>query len=80
MKFDKIKYYLDFIPLIILFVYASLLILSLSELQQQPHWKHIIGLIVLPVNMQLLIKKRKLGCGFRYNNIPRNDWLNIIRY
>lgn len=61
MKLVKLKYYLDFVPLIVLFVYACLMIVSLSEQHLQPHWKNIIGLIVLPINMQLLLKKHKLG-------------------
>ncbi len=42
-------------------MYGSILILSISQSHQLLHWKHIVGLLILPVNTQLLLKQHKLG-------------------
>ena len=57
----KIKYYLDFAPLIILTISAAILIWTVSTTDTALSWKHIVGLILLPLNYFLFFKNHKVG-------------------
>ena len=61
MTKDKIKNLLDFVPLIILTVYAIILIWTVVSLDTGLLWKHIVGLIFLPINYFLFWWRHKLG-------------------
>ncbi|UEG51118.1 hypothetical protein LK994_06480 [Ferruginibacter lapsinanis] len=61
MTKEKIKYYLDFIPLIILTISAINLIWTVSTTDTIFSWQHIVGLIFLPINYFLLFKNHTVG-------------------
>jgi hypothetical protein len=58
---EKIKYYLDFIPLIILTISAINLVWVITTTDTTFLWKHIVGLILLPVNYFIFYKNHKVG-------------------
>jgi len=57
----KIKNFLDFIPLFILTVSAIFLIWRVSTNEIGLLWKHIFGLILLPINYLLFFWRHKVG-------------------
>ncbi|HRI22023.1 MAG TPA: hypothetical protein PLA68_13770 [Panacibacter sp.] len=61
MTKDKIKNSLDFIPLIILTVYAIILSWTVVSLDRGFLWKHIVGLFFLPINYFLFWWRHKVG-------------------
>ena len=61
MRKDKIKYYLDFIPLIILIVSAIILVWTVATTNIEFLWKHIVGLIILPINIVVFYWRHKIG-------------------
>ena len=61
MTKEKIKYLLDFVPLIILIVYAIILVWTVIDLDTGFLWKHIVGLIFLPINYFLFRWRHKVG-------------------
>jgi hypothetical protein len=61
MKTEKIKNLLDFIPLIILTIYAVILVWTVLSFDTGFSWKHIVGLIILPINYILFWRRHKLG-------------------
>ena len=61
MTKEKIKILLDFVPLIILTVYAIILVWAVINLDTGFLWKHIVGLIFLPTNYFLFWRRHKVG-------------------
>jgi hypothetical protein len=61
MNKERIRYWLDFIPVIILLVNSVRLIYTLSTTAINIEWNNITGLLVLPVLLYLLFKKHKAG-------------------
>ena len=61
MKKDKIKNLLDFTPLIIMTVYAIILVWTVATSDAAFSWKHIVGLIILPLNFLLFKWGHKIG-------------------
>ena len=61
MTKEKIKYYLDFIPLIILTISAVNLIWVITTTDTVFLWKHIVGLVLLPLNYFMFFKNHKVG-------------------
>ena len=61
MTKEKIKYYLDFIPLIILTVYVIILVWTVSTTNIIFSYKHYIGLTLFIITAYLLFKQHKLG-------------------
>jgi hypothetical protein len=61
MTRDKIKYLLDFIPLAILIFSAIVLLWTVGVSDVGLMWKHVVGLIVLPVNILLFWWRHKVG-------------------
>jgi len=61
MRKDKIKFFLDFITLIVLTISAIILIWKVSTSETGLLWKHIVGLILLPINYALFFWRHKIG-------------------
>lgn len=61
MAKQKIKYLLDFIPLIILVLSAIILINIVITTDIILQWRHIAGLIILPINISLFFWRHKVG-------------------
>jgi hypothetical protein len=61
MRKKKIKNFLDFIPLFILTTYAIILIWTVSTSDITLFWKHIVGLVLLPINYVLFFWRHKVG-------------------
>ena len=61
MTKNKFKYYLDFVPLIILIVCAIILIANVITYKTFFFWRHIIGLIVLSVNIWLFFWRHQIA-------------------
>ena len=61
MTKDKIKDLLDFIPLIILAVYATILIWTVATTNIILSYEHYIGLTLLIITAGLFIKRHKLA-------------------
>jgi hypothetical protein len=61
MKKEKIKNLLDFVPLIILTVYAFILVWTVVSLETGFLWEHIVGLSFLPINYFLFWWRHKVG-------------------
>ncbi|MFY7840967.1 MAG: hypothetical protein ACOVP7_11865 [Lacibacter sp.] len=61
MTKDKIKSLLDFVPLIILKVYAIVLIWTVATTNIIFSYEHYIGLTLLVITAGLFIKRHKLG-------------------
>jgi hypothetical protein len=60
-KKEKIKEYLDFIPLLILTISAVNLAWVVTTTDIVFVWKHFVGLIFLPLNYFLFFKNHKIG-------------------
>ena len=58
---EKIKSYLDFIPLFILTISAINLVWVVMTTDIVFSWKHIVGLLFLPINYFLFFKNHKVG-------------------
>jgi hypothetical protein len=58
---EKAKYYLDFIPIVILTVYTIILIWTVATTNIIFSYEHYIGLTLLVVSAVLLIKQHRLG-------------------
>ena len=52
---------LDYFPLIILFISVILLLIKVTTGNAFLHWKHIVGLCLLPVNTFLFFRNHKTG-------------------
>ena len=61
MTKQKIKYLLDFIPLLILIISAIILIWVVVTTDTVFQWRHIAGLIILPINIGLFFWQHKVG-------------------
>lgn len=61
MKRNKIRRLLDFIPLVILIVYAFILILTVSTSDYILTWRNIVYLILLIINCLVFFKQHKVG-------------------
>ncbi len=61
MTKEKIKNLLDFVPLIILTVYAIILGWTVTDLDTEFLWQQIVGLIFLPLNYFLFWWRHKVG-------------------
>ncbi len=61
MTKEKLKFYLDFVPLIILTISAISLVWTVATTDKGFLWKHYVGLAVLPLNYFLLYKHHKTG-------------------
>lgn len=61
MTKEKIKNLLDFVPLVILSVYAIILAWTVTDLDTEFLWQHIVGLIFLPINYLLFWWRHKVG-------------------
>ena len=61
MTKDKIKNFLDFLPLIILTISAIVLVRTLITTDTAFLWKHIVGLIILPLNYLAFWWRHKVG-------------------
>jgi hypothetical protein len=57
----KIKFLLDFVPLIIITISAALLILKRLNGEILFQWKHIAGLVLLVINYLLFFWRHKVG-------------------
>jgi hypothetical protein len=57
----KFKFLLDFVPLIVITIYAILLIWKRANGEILFQWKHIVGLIFLVVNYVLFFWRHKIG-------------------
>ena len=49
----KYKYYLDFLPLIILIIYAGILVAERINGEYALQWQHVVGLTILAINICL---------------------------
>ena len=58
---EKIKNYLDFIPLVIVTICAINLVWVVMTTDIVFSWKHIVGLLFLPINYFLFFKNHKVG-------------------
>jgi hypothetical protein len=61
MTKEKIMYYLDFVPLVILTISAIILVWTVFETDTVFAWKHFVGLVLLPINYFLFWWRHKLG-------------------
>jgi hypothetical protein len=61
MTKDKIKNLLDFVPLIILTIYAIVLVWTVATTDIVFSYEHYIGLTLLAITAGLFIKRHKLG-------------------
>ena len=61
MTKEKIKNLLDFVPLIILTVYAIILVWTVVSQDTDFLWRQIIGLLFLPINYFLFWRRHKVG-------------------
>lgn len=61
MNKERIRYWLDFIPVIILLIYSVQLIYVLTTSPIRIEWNNITGLLVLPILLYMLFKKHKAG-------------------
>jgi hypothetical protein len=61
MKKEKIKILLDYLPLFILTVCAFILVWTVINEQTGFLWKHVVGLILLPINFALFSWRHKIG-------------------
>lgn len=61
MTKKKIKNILDFTPLLILTIPAIILIWTIATTDIVFLWKHIVGLILLPINYLLFFWRHKVG-------------------
>ena len=61
MTKDKIKNLLDFVPLIILTISAIVLVWTVITTETAFLWKHIVGLILLPLNYWAFWWRHKVG-------------------
>jgi hypothetical protein len=61
MTKKKIKNLLDLVPLFILTVFAIILIWTVATSNIGLLWKHIVGLILLPINYLLFFWRHKIG-------------------
>ncbi len=61
MTKNKIKYLLDFLPLIILIVSAIILIFTIETTNEDFLWEHIVGLTILPINIGLFFWRHKIA-------------------
>ena len=61
MTKEKIKNLLDFIPLFIIIIYAIILVWTVATSDAAFSWKHIVGLIILPLNLLLFRLGHKIG-------------------
>ena len=61
MTKKKIINFLDFIPLFILTISAIILIWTIIKTDIGLLWKHIVGLILLPINYLLIFWRHKVG-------------------
>lgn len=64
MKRDKGKKLLDFAPLIILTIQAIILVWTVTTTDIAFLWKHIVGLLILPVNFWVFRWQHKFGVLF----------------
>lgn len=64
MQKEKIKNFLDFIPLFILSITAIILIWTVSASNLRLFWKHNLGLVMLAVNYILFFWRHKVGVLF----------------
>jgi hypothetical protein len=64
MKQNKLKFYLDFLPLVILAVYAIVLIADVVQNDTGFLARHLIGLIFLLVNIALFVWNHQIGVLF----------------
>jgi len=58
---SRIKRWLDFIPLVILIIYAIKLVWTLSTTDIAFVWMNVVGLIILPVNIGMFFWNHKAG-------------------
>jgi hypothetical protein len=61
MTKNKIKNLLDIVPLIILTISAIILVWTVATTDSAFLWKHIVGLIILPLNYLLFWWRHKIG-------------------
>jgi hypothetical protein len=64
MTKGKIKVYLDFIPFIILFISACILIWTIAITNFVLTWRNIVGIVVLPLNVLFFIRQHQFGALF----------------
>ena len=64
MSKEKVKYYLDFIPLVILIISAVVLIFKVCTSDHVFVWKHFIGFVFLATEIFIIIKNHKIGVLF----------------
>lgn len=57
----KFKFLLDFVPLIIITIYAMLLVWKRLNGEMLFQWKHIVGLIFLPIKYFMFFWRHKMG-------------------
>jgi len=58
---EEIKYYLDFVPIVILSVFAIILIWTVSTTNILFSYEHYVGLTLLVITLGLFVKHHKLG-------------------
>src|SRR5690242_1409589 len=60
-KKNNFKFYLDFIPLIIVVTYATILLIQVINKEYGLLWKHIFGLLILPFNIGLFFWRHQIA-------------------
>lgn len=58
---DRIKYYLDFIPLLIVVIYAGFSIGTMIDHGYNLQWQHYLGIALLVIDIIILLKYHQLG-------------------
>lgn len=61
MTKEKVMYYLDFVPIVILTISAINLVWTIFNTDTVFAWKHYLALFILPINYFLFWWKHKLG-------------------
>lgn len=64
MEKQRIKKLLDFIPYLILVIYAFILVLDIATSNFVLTWRNITGLVVLPIILVAFLLQHKLGILF----------------
>jgi len=61
MKNDKLKRGLDYIPLLALVILFAALAVKISTTENAFQWKHILGIILISINLFLFYRNHKAG-------------------
>ena len=61
---DRIKYYLDFVPILIVIIYTGISIGTMISTDNILYWQHYLGITFLILNIIVLCKYHQLGIVF----------------